>query len=182
MVRFSSGGGRGSGRHLPRTVEVTTEGEQARIERTEQEPGVDLVRVAFSLPLSAVPAPVTLSFRHPLTDVQGLWRADYQPERIFDRTLEPPVGVVPHERHARRARRLRLRAVGREPDHLRLVATRAGGRPAVRARRSRARLHRPAPARAARAAGRGCHDDRRPPRSDRRPEAVVIATPPVPNS
>ncbi len=130
MVRFSSGGGRGSGRHLPRTVEVTTEGEQAQIERTDQEPGVDLVRVAFSLPLSAVPAPVTLSFRHPLTDVQGLWRADYQPERIFDRTLEPPVGVVPHERHARRARRLRLRAVGREPDHLRLVATRAGGRPA----------------------------------------------------
>jgi alpha-galactosidase len=51
---------------------------------------VHLVLLALELPEPGVPERVTVSFRHSLTDVQGLWRPDYQPERIFDRTLEPP--------------------------------------------------------------------------------------------
>jgi hypothetical protein len=72
------------------TIEVATEGERPQVEIAQEEPGVHLVRFSLASPEPRVPAPLTLSFRYPLTDVLGLWRPDYQPERIFDRTLEPP--------------------------------------------------------------------------------------------
>jgi alpha-galactosidase len=56
----------------------------------EEQPGVHLLRIELAQPEPRVPEQITLSFRHPLDDVHGLWRADYQPGRIFDRTLEPP--------------------------------------------------------------------------------------------
>jgi alpha-galactosidase len=70
-------------------LEVETEGPGPSLEVVEAEPGVYLARFA-SVPEPGLPAQTTLSFRHPLTDVQGLWRSDYQPERLLDSTLEPP--------------------------------------------------------------------------------------------
>jgi alpha-galactosidase len=71
-------------------IEVETAGPQPRFEVVSEAPGVHLVRVGLALPEPRVPEPITVSFRYPLTDVQGLWRPDFQPRRIFDRTLEPP--------------------------------------------------------------------------------------------
>ncbi len=51
---------------------------------------MSLVRLALALPEPRVPDQITLSVRHPLADVHGLWRPDYEPQRIWDRSLEPP--------------------------------------------------------------------------------------------
>jgi alpha-galactosidase len=71
-------------------LEVETEGPRPCIDVRSEEPGLDVVSVTLRLPEPHVPKPLTVSFRHPLTDVHGLWRPDCQPQRIFDRTLEPP--------------------------------------------------------------------------------------------
>lgn len=66
-------------------VEVATEGPRPRVDVEEQEPGLYHVRVATSLS-----EPLTVSFRFPLADVHALWRPDFQPDRSFDVTLQPP--------------------------------------------------------------------------------------------
>jgi alpha-galactosidase len=71
-------------------IAVESAGPAPRFDVVSDEPGVQLVRFAFSLPERSVPPQFTVSFRHPLTDVHGLWRPDYQPQGIFDRTLQPP--------------------------------------------------------------------------------------------
>jgi alpha-galactosidase len=71
-------------------IEVETEGRRPRVEVGSEGTEVHLVRLTLALPKPGMPEKVTLSFRHPLTDVHGLWRPDSQPQRIFDRTLQPP--------------------------------------------------------------------------------------------
>jgi alpha-galactosidase len=71
-------------------IDVATEGLPPLVEVAEREPGVHHVRLSLALREPVVPAPLTVSFRYPLTDVHALWRADRGGERIFDISLEPP--------------------------------------------------------------------------------------------
>ena len=71
-------------------VAVATDGEQPEIAVDEIEHRVRLVRITLSLPERRAPSPLTVSFRHPLVDIHALWRPDYQPELVHNRTLEPP--------------------------------------------------------------------------------------------
>jgi alpha-galactosidase len=52
--------------------------------------GIEVVRIVLVLPETAVPKPLSVSFRTPLVDAHGLWRPESQPERLQGQTLEPP--------------------------------------------------------------------------------------------
>jgi alpha-galactosidase len=71
-------------------VDVSTRDAPPTLASEEVEPGLRLANVRLELPERATPEPLRLSLRLPLADVFGLWTPDFDPQRSFDRSLQPP--------------------------------------------------------------------------------------------